>query len=186
LQADLAQTELAKARAAEKRQSEAEARWKWMGRKTTVPILTPRSVSTKSRGDIRPLVRTPSAVASQRLQQQAADKCACRKETSSGSLGGPHRPLSAMGVLGSGGGSQDLGFTFQEGANQRCEGPPLQTPAVCSPSRAGRRAPASTRPMPALHPQPRSGAKRLLGNGRVCLQSKAGRRVWWQRVQGSA
>lgn len=35
-----------------------------MGRKTTVPIPTSSSVSSKSRGDIRTLVHTPSAMAS--------------------------------------------------------------------------------------------------------------------------
>lgn len=70
-----------------------------MGRKTTVPIPTSLSVSSRSKGDIGTLVHTPSAMASERLQQQAADKCACRRETSSGSLGGPQTALS-HGCLG--------------------------------------------------------------------------------------
>lgn len=57
-------------------------------------------------------------------QHQAGDKSVCRKETSSGSLGDPHRWLSAMSFLRAGGGSQDLGFTFPEGANQRCDEDP--------------------------------------------------------------
>lgn len=41
-----------------------------------------------------------------------------------------------MSFSRTGGGSRDLGFTFPEGANQRCDEAPLQTPAVHSPLRA--------------------------------------------------